>query len=411
MCTSFWLGLITATTWRPNQEDIVPTRRTALAGIAATALAVPLAAASPALAVPEPATPRSNRARPRSPLVIGHRGAAGYRPEHTLASYELAARMGADFMEPDLVITRDGVLVCRHEPEIGGTTDVALHPEFAGRRVTKVLDGVPVTGWFTEDFTLAELKTLRAVERLPDVRQHNRLYDRRYEVPTFQEVLDLRRRLSAELHREIGVYPETKHPTYFQAAGLPLERRLLDTLRRNGLNHAAAPVFVQSFEVTNLRQLRTMGLRTASVQLLSSTGAPFDTVAAGSGPTYAELSTPAGLRGIARYAQGIGPDKVQVIPRLADGTLGTPTTLVTDAHRAGLVVHPYTFRAENTFLPVDLRVGAVPTDYGLAIDEQVRFLRAGLDGLFTDNPDIGVVAREEFLATAGRHVQVGRPAA
>ena len=387
----------------------MPTRRTALAGIAATALAVPFAGATPALAAPSTPAP-ANRNRPRWPLVIGHRGAAGYRPEHTLASYELAARMGADFMEPDLVITRDGVLVCRHEPEIGGTTDVAQHPEFAGRRVTKVLDGTAVTGWFTEDFTLAELKTLRAVERLPDVRQHNRLYDRRYEVPTFQEMLDLRRRLSAELDREIGVYPETKHPTYFQAAGLPLERRLLDTLRRNGLNHAAAPVFVQSFEVANLGRLRELGLRTAAVQLLSASGAPFDTVARGSGPTYADLSTPAGLRGIARYAQGIGPDKAQVIPRLADGTLGTPTALVADAHRAGLVVHPYTFRAENTFLPVNLRVGTVPTDYGLAIDEQVTFLRVGLDGLFTDNADVGVVAREEFLTTAGRHT-LSRPAA
>jgi glycerophosphoryl diester phosphodiesterase len=386
----------------------VPTRRAVLAGIAATAAAAPLLQAAPAMAAPAaPATATTgNPARNRRwPLVIGHRGTAGYRPEHTLASYELAARMGADFMEPDVVITRDGALVCRHEPEIGGTTDVAQHPEFAGRRTTKVLDGVPTTGWFTEDFTLAELKTLRAVERLPQVRQHNRLYDGRYEIPTLQEVLDLRRRLSAELDRELGVYPETKHPTFFQAAGLPLERRLLDTLRRNGLNHAAAPVFVQSFEVTNLKQLRAMGLRTASVQLLSATGAPFDTVAAGSGPTYADLATPAGLRGIARYAQGIGPDKAQVIPRNADGTLGTPTTLVADAHRAGLIVHPYTFRPENTFLPTDLQVGTVPTDYGKAIDEQVRFLQVGLDGLFTDCADIGVVAREEFLTTVGRHTR------
>jgi glycerophosphoryl diester phosphodiesterase len=386
------------------------TRRTALAGIAATALAVPLVGIAPAQAA-QPTPSSSNQRRGRWPLVIGHRGAAGYRPEHTLASYELAARMGADFMEPDLVSTKDGVLVCRHEPEIGGTTDVAQHPEFADRRTTKVLDGTPTTGWFTEDFTLAELKRLRAVERLPAVRQHNRLYDGRYEVPTFQELLDLRVRLSRELGREIGVYPETKHPTFFQAAGLALEPRLLGTLRRNGLNHAAAPVFVQSFEVTNLKQLRQQGLRTASVQLLSATGSPFDSIAAGGGPTYADLSTPAGLRGIARYAQGIGPDKVQVIPRNADNTLGTPTTLVADAHRAGLVVHPYTFRAENTFLPAELQTDAVPTDYGKAIDEQVTFLRAGLDGLFTDQADIGVVARQEFLAGAGRRGSANRPAA
>jgi glycerophosphoryl diester phosphodiesterase len=330
-------------------------------------------------------------------LVIGHRGASGYRPEHTLASYELAARIGADFMEPDLVPTKDGVLVCRHEPEIGGTTDVADHPEFAARRVTKVLDGTPTTGWFTEDFTLAELKTLRAKERLPVVRQENTIYDGRYEVPTFTELLDLRKRLSQELGRELGVYPETKHPTYFQKAGLPLEQRLVDILVRYGLNYSNAPVFVQSFETTNLGQLRRLGLRTAVVQLLSSTGAPFDLVDAGDPRTYADLSTPAGLRQIATYANGIGPEKIQIIPRAADGTLGTPTSLVTDAHAVGLVLHPYTFRAENTFLPVDYRRGTNPNDFGRAIDEQVTYLRAGIDGLFTDQADIGVVARDEVF--------------
>jgi glycerophosphoryl diester phosphodiesterase len=376
----------------------VPTRRTTLTGIAAAALAGPLAGA-----VVEPSIAAAAGRPPRS-LVIGHRGAAGYRPEHTLASYELAARLGADFMEPDLVATKDGVLVCRHEPEIGGTTDVATRPEFASRRVTKLLDGVPVTGWFTEDFTLAELKTLHAVERLPQVRQHNTLYNGRFEVPTFTELLGLRRRLSRELGRELGVYPETKHPTYFQAAGLALEPRLLDTLQRFGLNRPQAPVFVQSFEVTNLKQSRTMGLRTRVIQLLSAGGSPFDTVATGSGPSYAELSTPAGLRGVAGYAQGIGPDKLQVIPRNPDGTLAAPTSLVPDAHAAGLVLHPYTFRAENTFLPVDHQVAvppaaASPTEYGRAIDEQVTYLRAGIDGLFTDQADIGVVARSVFAAT------------
>ncbi len=336
----------------------------------------------------------------RGPIVIGHRGASGYRPEHTLASYDFAARLGADFIEPDLVVTSDGVLVCRHEPEIGGTTDVANRPEFASRKTTKMLDGAAVEGWFAEDFTLAELKTLRAVERLPQIRQHNTLYNGRYEIPTFQELLDLRARLSGELRKQLGVYPETKHPTFFQQAGLPLEPRLLEILQRNRLNGPDAPVFVQSFEVTNLKQLREAGLQTKAVQLLSASGAPFDTTAAGSGPTYADLSTPAGLRGIARYAQGIGPEKQQVIPRKADGTLGLPTTLVTDAHRAGLIVHPYTFRAKNFFLPVDYQTSAVPTDYGRAIDEQIIYLRTGLDGLFTDQPDIGVIARTEFHATA-----------
>lgn len=331
-------------------------------------------------------------------IVIGHRGASGYRPEHTLTSYELAARLGADFLEPDLVVTSDGVLVCRHEPEISETTNVADHPEFTVRKTTKMVDGVAVTGWFAEDFTLAELKALRAVERLPQIRQHNTLFNGRYEIPTFQELLDLRARLSAELRRRLGVYPETKHPTFFQQAGLPLEPRLLEILQRNQLNQPDAPVFVQSFEVTNLKQLRQAGLRTPSVQLLAASGAPFDTIAAGTGPTYADLVTPEGLRAIARYAQGIGPDKLQVIPRKADGTLGSPTTLVTDAHRASLLVHPYTFRAENNFLPLDYQNTPVPADFGRAIDEQVTYLQTGLDGVFTDQADIGVIARAEFHA-------------
>ncbi|WP_239312746.1 MULTISPECIES: glycerophosphodiester phosphodiesterase [unclassified Frankia] len=377
-------------------------RRTVIAGIAAVPLAATtvVSTASSASASVPVADFGGHRRRPT--LVIGHRGASGYRPEHTLASYELAARIGADFMEPDLVPTKDGVLVCRHEPEIGGTTDVADHPEFAARRATKMLDGVPVTGWFTEDFTLAELKTLRAKERLPVVRQENTMYDGRFEIPMFTELLELRERLSRELGRELGVYPETKHPTYFRKAGLPLEQRLVDTLRRYGLNRRNAPVFVQSFETGSLRELRKLGLHTASVQLLSAAGAPFDLIDAGDPRTYADLSTPAGLRQIATYADGIGPDKVQIIPRAADGTLGTPTSLVADAHAAGLVLHPYTFRAENTFLPVDYRRGTSPNDFGRAIDEQVTYLKAGIDGLFTDQADIGVIARDEaFARTSG----------
>jgi len=384
------------------------TRRTVLTGIATVSAAGVLGPtlAPPALAAttaPE-ATPAAAPERPGStghPVVIGHRGAAGYRPEHTLASYELAARLGADFLEPDLVPTKDGVLVCRHEPEIGGTTDVADHARFASRKKTVLLDGVSTTGWFTEDFTLAELRTLRAKERLPQVRQHNTMWDGRFPVPTFQELLDLRARLVRELGRVIGVYPETKHPTYFQKAGLPLEQRLIDALRRNALNSPGAPVVVQSFEVSNLKQLRALGLRVPAVQLLSASGAPYDTTAAGTGPTYADLVTPSGLASIARYAQGIGPDKNLIIPRAADGTLGTPTALVANAHAAGLVLHPYTFRAENAFLPKDDVVGTVTTDYGRAVEEQVTFLAAGIDGLFTDQADIGVFARAQFLAARG----------
>jgi glycerophosphoryl diester phosphodiesterase len=359
------------------------------------ALAAPALVAVPVLGTPASAAPAVVPARTgrRRPLVIGHRGAAGYRPEHTLASYELAARMGADFIEPDLVTTKDHVLVARHEPEISGTTDVASHPEFASRKTTKLLDGVPTTGWFTEDFTLAELRTLRAVERLPQVRQRNTLYNGLFTVPTFEEILDLRVRLSHELDREIGVYPETKHPTYFRAHGLPLEEPLVRILRRYDIDRADAPVFVQSFEAANLRALHdTFRLRAPKVFLTGASGTPFNDPR-----PYADYLTPAGLHGLARFVDGIGPDKAQIIPRNPDNTLGQPTALVADAHAAGLVLHPYTFRAENQFLPANLAVGTDPNGYGHAFDEQVAFLRAGIDGLFTDQADIGVLARQMFL--------------
>ena len=357
-----------------------------IATVAAVA-AASLAALAPAAAAGPSPGPAADRV-----LVIGHRGASGYRPEHTLASYELAARMGADFIEPDLVVTADGVLVTRHEPEIGGTTDVADHPEFAARRTTKTVDGTALTGWFAEDFTLAELKTLRAQERIPDVRQENTIYDGRFEVPTFAEVLELRERLSDELGREIGVYPETKHPTYFAAQGRPLEPALVAALEEAGLNRADAPVFVQSFETTNLRALAEQ-LEVPLVQLLSATGAPADLVAAGDPRTYADLVTDAGLADVAGYAAGIGPDKNQVIARNPDGSLAAPTGLVERAHAAGLLVHPYTFRNENQFLPDELRSGPDPAAYGDPFAEYAAFLAAGVDGVFSDNPDTAVAAR------------------
>jgi glycerophosphoryl diester phosphodiesterase len=356
-----------------------------------------LAAATPALAglAPAPAS-AAPRERPRRPLVVGHRGASGYRPEHTLASYELAARLGADYLEPDLVATKDHVLVCRHEPEIGGTTNVADHPEFASRRRTVLLDGVSVTGWFTHDFTLAELKTLRAVERIPAVRQENTLYNGLFEVPTLQELLDLRVRLSHELGRDLGVFPETKHPTYFRRLGLELETPLVRTLRRNGLDKPGAKVFIQSFEAANLRTLHTAyQVRVPLIFLTGATGSPFNDAR-----TYADYLSPAGLRELSRYAAGIGPDKVQVIGRRADDTLGQPTGLVHDAHAAGLKVIPYTFRAENQFLPADYRSSADPAAFGRAIDEQIAFLKTGVDGLFTDQADIGVLARDLAFAAA-----------
>ena len=238
------------------------------------------------------------------PLVIGHRGASGHRPEHTLASYELAARMGADYIEPDLVATRDGVLVARHENEISGTTDVAEHPEFAARKTTKVIDGDTIMGWFTEDFTLAELRTLRAKERIPQLRQHNTIYDGRYRVPTFDGVIWLAKRLTRELGRPIGIYPETKHPSYFRSIGLPLEDPLVAALHEAKLDKKRSPVFIQSFEVGNLKALDRR-IDVPLVQLLGGkTRKPAD-----DDRTYAQLATPAGLAQIARYADGVGPSK------------------------------------------------------------------------------------------------------
>jgi glycerophosphoryl diester phosphodiesterase len=327
------------------------------------------------------------------PLVIAHRGASGYRPEHTLASYELGARMGADYVEPDVVATKDGVLVARHENEISATTDVASHPEFADRRTTKVIDGVSLTGWFTEDFTLAELKTLRAKERIPDVRQRNTIYDGRFELPTLQEVIDLTRRLSRELDREIGIYPETKHPSYFRSIGLPLERPLVRVLRRNGLDRRRSKVFVQSFETANLQAL-DRELDVPLVQLFGASEArPFDFVASGDPRTYGDLATPAGLRQVARYADGVGPSKDYIVPRDASGASLAPTSFVDDAHDAGLLVHPYTFRNENQFLPLELRSSADPNAYGNAIAEYEQFYGLGVDGLFADNPDTAIEAR------------------
>ncbi|MFC5749973.1 glycerophosphodiester phosphodiesterase [Actinomadura rugatobispora] len=366
-------------------------RRRGVALLGAAAVLLPLlTVAAPATAAP------AERGR-AAPIVLGHRGASGYRPEHTLASYELAVQMGADYIEPDLVPTKDGQLVARHENEIGGTTDVGTRTEFAGRRTTKTIDGRPVTGWFTEDFTLAELMTLRAVERLPDVRQHNTLYNGRYQVPTLQEVVDLAKRLGREHRRRVGIFPETKHPTYFRSIGLPLENTLISTLKRNGLDHRDGRAIVQSFEPTSLRTL-DKALSVPVLQALSTSGAPYDTVAGGQGPTYAEMVTPAGLKEISTYADWIGPEKTLVIPNKADGTIGTPTPLVKDAHAAGLKVSPYTFRNENQFLPADLRNGTAPGAYGQALKEYDLFYRTGIDGLFSDNPDTAIIARTEFLA-------------
>ncbi len=292
------------------------------------------------------------------PIVIAHRGASGHRPEHTIEGYTLAIEMGADVIEPDLVSTKDGVLIARHENEIGGTTDVSV--KFPDRKTTKTIDGTSVTGWFTEDFTLAEIRTLRARERL-DFRSH--AYDGQFAIPTFDEVLALASKKTIELGRPIGVYPETKHPTYFRDLGLPLEDRVLAALRMYGLTDKASPVFIQSFEPSSLRYLRP---RTAA-RLVQLTDRAADV-------------TPAKLAEIATYADGVGVEKKLIIPVDEHGTAQAPTSLVADAHAAKLFVHVWTLRREPQFLPESY--------HGDLAAEVRQFVAAGVDGLFTDFPDV-----------------------
>ncbi|WP_431041294.1 glycerophosphodiester phosphodiesterase [Streptomyces sp. P1-3] len=332
------------------------------------------------------------------PTVVGHRGACGYRPEHTLGSYQLALDMGADVIEQDLVPTKDGHLVCRHENDITATTDVADRPEFAGRKTTKTVDGAAHTGWFTEDFTLAELKTLRAKERIPDVRQRNTLYDGVWQVPTFEEVLKWAEREGRARGRRIWLHIETKHPTYFRKLGLGLEERLAKLLRRYGRDAADSPNFLQSFEPSSIQRLGKLGVRCPKVVLLDEPAVkPWDFVESGDPRTTADLLKPEGLKWIAGFAQGIGPWLPQVIAQDDKGKLGEPTTLVRDAHAAGLLVHPYTMRNENSFLPLDFRVGDDPAAYGNALGALKAYFATGIDGIFSDNPDTALLARQAFL--------------
>ncbi|MXM63722.1 glycerophosphodiester phosphodiesterase [Streptomyces sp. HUCO-GS316] len=332
------------------------------------------------------------------PTIIGHRGASGYRPEHTFGSYELALDLGADIVEAgDLVPTKDGHIVCRHEPEIGGTTDVANHPEFADRKTTKVLDGVSVTGWFTEDFTLAELKTLRAVERIPANRPHNTLYNGRWEIPTFEEVLKWQDEQTRRRGKQVWIYPETKHPTYFRKLGLGLEERVAKLLHRHGKDKRNSPVILQSFEPSSIQRLNKLVDNPLVVLLSGATTRPWDFVEAGDPRTVTDLITPKGLREIAGYAQGIGPTLDLIIPKDANGNLTTPTTLVADAHKRGLVLHPYTMRNENPFLPANFRKGTDADAYGDVFGAYRTYFATGIDGVFTDNPDTGLLAREDFV--------------
>ena len=377
--------------------------RTPLLGRALVAVATTSVLALGATTVPAHAGPGGDHDRvdrgshDAKPLVIAHRGASGYRPEHTLAAYKLAIQMGADYVEPDLVSTKDGVLVARHENEISGTTDVSERPEFADRRDTRKIDGTWITGWFTEDFTLAELKTLRAKERLPQVRPGNTVYDGRFEVPTLSEVISLVKAESRRAGRQIGLAPETKHPTYFDSIGLSMEEPLVATLRRHGLDRPNAKVVLQSFETGNLRDLDQM-TEVPIAQLVDGSGAPYDLKAAGLPTTYRDLVTPAGLAEIATYADWVSPTKNLILPRdPATGATGEPSALVDDAHAAGLKVVTWTLRLENQFMATNFRIGADPNAPGDMVAETQAFLDAGVDALFTDHPDVGVTARDAWL--------------
>jgi glycerophosphoryl diester phosphodiesterase len=357
---------------------------------------------------------------PKRPLVIGHRGTAGYLPDHTLEGYALAIELGADYIEPDLVATKDGHLIARHEPNMIGTTNVASLPQFASRRRTAVVDGVPEEGFFASDFTLAEIKQLRAIQPLSE---RDPAFNGRFQIPTLVEVIELAKRKSAEEGRTIGIYPETKHPTYHQRLGLALEDRLLQVLDRFGLNHRNAPVFIQSFEQANLKYLR----QRTSVRLVQLIDAddvapdgrityaapfdrPYDWAVAGRAGTFGDLVTPAGLAEVRTYADGIGPWKPYLISSAcvaftstggcadvngdglvneADRKLLPPTQVVANAHAAGLLVHPFTYRNEQRRLTSNFK--------GNPINEYITFYEHGVDGLFSDFADTAVAARALFM--------------
>ena len=320
-----------------------------------------------------------------NPIIIAHRGLSGEWPAHTLAGYQAAIDAGADFIEPDLVLTKDGVLVARHENNITDTTDVSERSEFADRKVTKTIDGKQMTGWFTEDFTIAELKALRAKERLTQLRGNAN--DGKFEVPTFEEILELLVKVNKGRDKPVGIYPETKHPGYFASIGLPHEAPLLALLERYGYKGKTAPVYIQSFEVGNLKALRAK-TDLPLIQLMFIGRSPADQPDL----TYAEMATMQGLQAIAKYADGIGPHKNMIIPRNMLGKLKEPTALVRDAHAAGLKVHPWTFRRENYFLPLDYKSGINPASHGDLEGEIAAYLATGIDGLFTDNTPEAVKA-------------------
>ncbi|USX15972.1 glycerophosphodiester phosphodiesterase [Oxalobacteraceae bacterium OTU3CAMAD1] len=333
----------------------------------------------------------------KKPLVFAHRGASALRPEHTLASYAKAIADGADYVEPDLCSTKDGVLVARHEAYLSETTDVASHPEFASRKTRKTIDGEAHDGWFVDDFTLAELKTLRAVERIPTYRPGSAQYNGMFQVATFEEIIDFVAAEAAARGRIIGIVPELKQSTYFASVGLPLEDRFLSILDAHDYTRRN-PVEIQSFEVANLKYLRGKLGRRANLRIMQlvigQDVRPIDVAAAGGKLTFAQMCTPAGLRDIAQYADVVAPPTRSIIPLKKDGSLAEPTSLVDDAHKAGLRVEPWTFRPENQFLAADFRDGGslqARNEAG-SIAEMKRYIAVGLDGFFTDDPALGRAA-------------------
>jgi len=320
----------------------------------------------------------------KSPLVIGHRGAPGYRPEHSRSSYELALAMGVDAVEPDVVATKDGILVLRHENEISGTTDVAQHPEFASRRTTKKIDGVSLTGWFTEDFTWDELATLRTRERLPKLRRSSATFDDAQPILRLPDLLELLREGSEEYGREIGMVLEIKHATYFESIGLDLVPLIERDLREGGWADGEWPLIVESFEQTVLMRLRETGVAASYVYLIESSGKPFDQVAklGRAAPTYRSQVTPEGLSRLAGAVDGISVSKRMLVE--GDGTL------VADAHARGLKVFTWTARPENSFLAAAYRTGGGKAAFGDYEAEWRAIADSGVDGVFVDHADLGV---------------------
>ena len=342
-------------------------------------------------------------------LVVGHRGASALRPEHTLASYQKAIDDGADFIEPDLVSTKDGILVTRHENEIGGTTNVSTLSQFADRKITKNIDGKDLTGWFTEDFTLSELQQLKARERIPEFRPANTAYNDLYPVPTLEQVIELAEANYKKTGKIIGLYIETKHPTYFKNHNLAMEDALLKTLAKYKYTRDIAPVYLQSFEVSNLKYLKDQldlhkTIKHAQIIQLydAKTSQPADFVESGETKTYADLATAQGLKDVAKYANGVGPSKGYILNFNNNGSVQT-TSFISDAHTVGLKVHPYTFRPENNFLPAPLKCSqdkpAERCPSG-ALKEFEAYFKAGVDGVFTDDPALGREAVNNFEKAA-----------